>query len=237
MTDNYHSILFRGDFSDATVTTITPGDTMNFIEYGGVWKFRQVNGTSNTVRAYIDTTNGGGRLLDSTTYSYAANMNQNVRTSDSPTFAAITSNGENLTSYTNGISTVQGGSGYAIYRAYGNSNAVEVQLSAHQVSGYGTVGTYSSSNFGIKTSNTLRAYWDTSGHLLPNVTATYNLGSSSLRWSTVYTSDLSLRNEYGDYTIVEGPENLYLYNNKTEKVFKFLLEEVDPTTAPPKKPE
>jgi hypothetical protein len=64
---------------------------------------------------------------------------------------------------------------------------------------------------------------------------TKDLGSSSARWATVFTSDLSMSNGIGDYTIVEGEEDLFLYNNKTNKVFKFLLAEVDPSIAPPKK--
>jgi hypothetical protein len=64
---------------------------------------------------------------------------------------------------------------------------------------------------------------------------TKDLGSSSVRWSTVYTSDLDMSNGIGDYTIVEGEEDLFLYNNKTNKVFKFVIQEVDPSTAPPKK--
>jgi hypothetical protein len=46
---------------------------------------------------------------------------------------------------------------------------------------------------------------------------------------------MSLKNEYGDYTLVEGENDLFLYNNKSGKVFKFNLTEVDPLTAPPKK--
>jgi len=46
---------------------------------------------------------------------------------------------------------------------------------------------------------------------------------------------MSLKNEYGDYTIVEGEEDLFLYNNKSGKVFKFGIIEVDPKIVPPKK--
>lgn len=78
---------------------------------------------------------------------------------------------------------------------------------------------------------------NTSGHLLPANNGTQNLGGSSNRWNTVFTSDLSMSNGIGDYTIVEGEEDLFIYNNKTNKVFKFLLQEVDPSIAPPKKTE
>jgi len=73
------------------------------------------------------------------------------------------------------------------------------------------------------------------GNIVPDANGTRDLGSSSYRWSTVYTSDLSLNNGIGDWTIVEGEDDLFLYNNKKGKVYKFALTEVDPSTATPKK--
>jgi hypothetical protein len=64
---------------------------------------------------------------------------------------------------------------------------------------------------------------------------TKDLGSASARWCTVYTSDLSLNNGIGNYTIVEGESDLFLYNNNSCKVFKFLLQEVCPEIAPAKR--
>jgi hypothetical protein len=69
----------------------------------------------------------------------------------------------------------------------------------------------------------------------PGANGTQDLGTASLRWATVYTSDLSLSNGIGDYTIVEGEDDLFLYNNKSNKVYKFMLAEVDPANATPKK--
>ena len=73
------------------------------------------------------------------------------------------------------------------------------------------------------------------GTVRPGANGTQNLGTASYRWSTIYTSDLSLSNGIGDYTIVEGEEKLYLYNNKNNKVYSFVLQEEDPSTATPKK--
>ena len=73
------------------------------------------------------------------------------------------------------------------------------------------------------------------GTVQPATNGTQDLGTSSLRWGTVYTSDLSLSNGIGDYTIVEGENDLFLYNNKQNKVYKFLLSEVNPSEATPKK--
>jgi hypothetical protein len=77
--------------------------------------------------------------------------------------------------------------------------------------------------------------WEPNGSVLPGTNATQDLGSASLRWNTVYTSDLSLKNDHGDWTIVEGEDDLFLYNNKKNKVYKFALTEVDPSIAPAKR--
>lgn len=71
-------------------------------------------------------------------------------------------------------------------------------------------------------------------HHYPNATNAYDLGSSTYRWRNIYTQDLHLSNGIGDYTVVEGEEDLYLTNNKTGKSFKFALIEVDPTEVPKK---
>jgi hypothetical protein len=72
------------------------------------------------------------------------------------------------------------------------------------------------------------------GAFRPETNNSINLGTASYRWQTVYMMDLSLSNGIGDYTIVEGEEKLYLYNNKNNKVYSFVLQEEDPTTATPK---
>ena len=73
------------------------------------------------------------------------------------------------------------------------------------------------------------------GDILPGANGTQNFGSSSLRWNTIYTSDLSLSNGIGDWTIVEGEDDLFIYNNKRNRVYKFKLEEVDPALATTKR--
>jgi len=75
---------------------------------------------------------------------------------------------------------------------------------------------------------------DTGGDVLPGANGTQDFGSTSLRWANIYTSDLHLNNGIGNYTIVEGEEDLFLYNNKNGKTYKFVLAEVDPSEAPKK---
>lgn len=70
------------------------------------------------------------------------------------------------------------------------------------------------------------------GTTLPKATNSYDLGSAALRWRNIYTQDLHLSNGIGDYTVVEGEEELYLVNNKSKKSFKFALIEVDSSEVP-----
>ena len=62
-----------------------------------------------------------------------------------------------------------------------------------------------------------------------------DLGSSSLRWKNVYTTDLHLSNKghsndvdgtWGNWTIQEGESDLFLKNNRSGKKYKFNLTEV-----------
>ena len=72
------------------------------------------------------------------------------------------------------------------------------------------------------------------GQINPSTNNSFDLGTTTLRWRNIYTNDLNLSNGIGDYTIVEGEQDLFLYNNKSNKVYKFALIEVDPESATPK---
>jgi hypothetical protein len=60
--------------------------------------------------------------------------------------------------------------------------------------------------------------------ILPDGNRTRNLGSPNLRWANVYTGDLHLRNERGDYTLIEEEDCLTIRFNKNGKRYRFLLE-------------
>lgn len=75
------------------------------------------------------------------------------------------------------------------------------------------------------------------GSILPSANTTYDLGSSALRWSNIYTGDLHLSNEgksdgnmvdgtKGNWTVQEGEQSLFLINNKTGKKYRFAIEEI-----------
>ena len=91
------------------------------------------------------------------------------------------------------------------------------------------------SNLGDAVTYTTRASIDTSGNFVPGANNSYSLGTSSLRWSNVYTADLNMSNEgssndvdgtWGNYTLQEGESDLFLINNRSGKKYKFNLTEV-----------
>lgn len=65
-----------------------------------------------------------------------------------------------------------------------------------------------------------------SAHLVPNTDRGFDLGATNLRWNNIYTGDLHLKNERGDYTLIEEEDFLSIRFNKTGKRYKFLLEPV-----------
>ena len=69
--------------------------------------------------------------------------------------------------------------------------------------------------------------FDFAGDILPDADNTRDLGSPSLRFANIYTGDLHLANDRGDWTVVEEAEYLTLRNNKTGKTFKLVMEEVE----------
>ena len=87
------------------------------------------------------------------------------------------------------------------------------------------------------TNATERLRITSAGHTLPGTDGAYDLGSTSLRWRNLYTTDLHLSNEgkpegnqidgtTGNWTIQEGEESLYIINNKSLKKYMFILEEI-----------
>ena len=92
-------------------------------------------------------------------------------------------------------------------------------------------GTTTSSSGGL----TARCKVTDYGHFVPQTNNSYDLGSSTLRWRNVYTNDLNLSNEggtndvdgtWGNYTIQEGEDDLFLINRRNGKKYKFNLTEV-----------
>ena len=94
----------------------------------------------------------------------------------------------------------------------------------------------STCSMAFSTNGSIKAIFDgANGHFRPGDDDTYDLGTSSFRWRNIFTTDLKLSNEgssndvdgtWGNYTIQEGAEDLFLINHRTGKKFKFNLTEV-----------
>lgn len=77
-------------------------------------------------------------------------------------------------------------------------------------------------------------------NFLPSANNSKNLGNSSLRWANLYVNDLQLSNEakkdeggndvdgtWGDWTLQEGEENIFMINNRSGKKYRMALQEVN----------
>ena len=76
---------------------------------------------------------------------------------------------------------------------------------------------------------------DVDGNIFPTTDNTRDLGSASKRWANIYTADLNMSNKgsqndvdgtWGEWTIQEGENDLYMINRRNGKKFKFMLKEV-----------
>ena len=72
--------------------------------------------------------------------------------------------------------------------------------------------------------------------IIPHTNNSASLGTNATRWANIHTNDLNLSNEgsandvdgtWGQYTIQEGQDNLFLINRRNGKRYKFLLQEID----------
>ena len=65
------------------------------------------------------------------------------------------------------------------------------------------------------------------GDVYPCEDSSYDLGKINQRWQNVYTGDLHLKNNRGDWTIYEEPDKLIVVNNLTGGKYKMLLAKLD----------
>lgn len=69
--------------------------------------------------------------------------------------------------------------------------------------------------------------FDVSSSILPRTDLGADLGSPTRRFNNIYTGDLHLKNNKGDWTVIEAEDCLTLRNNKTGKMFKIVMEAID----------
>ena len=65
-----------------------------------------------------------------------------------------------------------------------------------------------------------------SGSMVPGVDNSIDLGSSNNRFANIYTADLNLRNDRGNWTLIEEENFISFRDNNTGKRFKMVMEEI-----------
>ena len=70
------------------------------------------------------------------------------------------------------------------------------------------------------------------GDAIPGAANTHNIGASDNRWQSIYaqnvhTGDLHLKNHKGDWTVIEEESFLTIRNNKSGKLYKLIMEELE----------
>ena len=86
--------------------------------------------------------------------------------------------------------------------------------------------------------NKTAAFFNAGGDFIPGTNNTYNLGTTAIRWKNLYVNDLQLSNEakkdtggndvdgtWGDWTLQEGEDKVYMINNRTGKKYSLKMEE------------
>jgi hypothetical protein len=142
--DNFHGIMFHGDITSADGNTSTAQDGTLFFDYGGVFKWRQINGTTNALLMNLNSsgvlnTLAAGNVWGSTNLT---NLNQLTNgpgyvTGSSPTFTGnIVINNASPTLYlepTGGYTTAFNSSGNTFYIQASQANN---SLTLTQYNGY-----------------------------------------------------------------------------------------------------
>ena len=88
----------------------------------------------------------------------------------------------------------------------------------------------------IAPNNVERLRIDQNGQILPGADDAQNLGSSTKRWKNIYAADMHFSNEgktndvdgtWGDWTLQEGEDSVFMINNRTGKKYAITMKEVN----------
>lgn len=91
----------------------------------------------------------------------------------------------------------------------------------------GTTDTAGTSNIFMSGSVYITGSVGMKGSIIPDAHNTYTLGTPDIRWAHIYTGDLHLRNERGDWTVIEENDFLRIVNNKTGKNYKMMMQIIE----------
>ena len=230
--------------SNGSTTVVVEDDAVGMIEFKGM------DGTSFTtaalIKAQVDGSVGAddmpGRLAFLTTADGAAIPTERLRI-DSAGRVTLFNGGSNEASEFNSganqfVITNNGASGLTIDSTSTTSGSIHFADGPTGAESYQGIIEYNhNSNYmSFATAGTHHYQIVNTGNFLPVNDNTVNLGSASKRFANIFSADLQLSNEgmgndvdgtWGQYTIQEGEDNLFLLNRRNGKTYKFVLEEVN----------
>lgn len=220
---NGNYVLSIDDSVVATVSgttfqgTIKPS-TNNFYDLGATG--------SRWYRGYIDQISGSHTQLIDGTSAFIAGAGISIATGSNGaiTFSAVGGGGDVFGpgSATDGaVALFDTATGKLLKNSLLTSNVATDALFIA-----GNLGVSGSITLGDSTADTVSFTARVNTNVVPSADMTYELGSADLRWAHVYTGDLHLRNDRGDYTLIEEEDFLSIRFNKTGKRYKFVLEAV-----------
>ncbi len=179
----------------------------------------------------------GGMVLDSRTAGGNMFLYNTIKLNGNATadnLKLIMGAGEDFQLYHNGShSYITNSTGALIIQAAGN-NEIQLNGNGQHAAKFNPTGTsyiyYNGSvRFSISATNTVH-----SEDFVPGADNTYDLGQSSYRWRNLYTTDLHLSNKgttndvdgtWGDWTLQEGENKIFMINNRTGKKYSLKMEE------------
>lgn len=109
----------------------------------------------------------------------------------------------------------------------GSTDGSSIALFGGGIVTSGSLSVFGNTTLGDTTSDLITFNARAGTDFLPANDNQYNLGSATNRWANVYTGDLHLKNDRGDWTVIEEDEYLSLRNNKTGKLYRLVMEPVE----------
>ena len=197
----------------------------------------QITGTLSTARVHI----GGNSdiRLDNGTWTgeFAAKIQHHsnylyIQGGSNGTFLRA-SNGQNTVHVTATSATIGGGSDLRFTTGTWTGNAYgKIQLHNNHL--YIAGGSSADYSWIFRYNNNDRIYIKSDGTIWPTSHDSSDLGTSSNRWRNIYTTDLQLSNEgskndvdgtWGDWTLQEGEDKIFMINNRTGKKYSLIMKE------------
>ena len=206
------------------VTTVTDITANNITVNGGITGKINSSGVSTITQLVASTVNASG-IVTASSFSgpLTGQVNGNV-------IGEINSTG---------ISTIGRLEVTSINQASGISTIPQLKGSTISITGVATassfVGNVTGTATGLSGTPNITVGFVTSKTILPELHNTFDLGSSGVRWANIYSADMHFSNKgssnsvdgtWGDWTLQEGENDIFMLNNRTGKRYKINLTEV-----------